>query len=253
MNWIIVVLWLYTYHNYVLTFVCPFYTGPWFAYSVTILCFINDFCGVILLSKCSCTPELGQPYMTADLNIVTNPYFLLLIYLFITIYSFIFCYIGCWWLTVWILILGSTDPTEILSWRRSACTRVVRCARPSVKHLVRVLFPPHLPSRDFPFIGKGWVHGSKRAAVPEGSTLPRLDTIKLATAGVPMQITARYRNVKCQMNFTYLFTAQSSSLVTLTPLRLWKGEFHIFWIGLDLRAYLLHGAESFLTSCLVCS
>ena len=60
-----------------------------------------------------------------------------------------------------------------------------------------------------------------------------MDIRKVATAHRPVQNTAHHGNVKCQMNFTYFFTARSSGLVTVTSPRLWKGEFYIFWIGLD--------------------
>jgi hypothetical protein len=57
----------------------------------------------------------------------------------------------------------------------------------------------------------------------------------VATADRPFQNPAHHRNVIRQMNFTYYFTARSSGLVTVTSPRLWKGEFYIFWIGLDYK------------------
>jgi hypothetical protein len=59
-------------------------------------------------------------------------------------------------------------------------------------------------------------------------------------------------NGKCQINFTYLFTARSSSLVNFDDTSAVKGRISHF-LNRARFTYLLHRAESYLRSCLVCS
>jgi hypothetical protein len=150
--------WIITLCSFIRTtpmykiFIHPFYIGPWFAYSVTILCFINDFCDVIVLLNVPARPSWGS--LTWQLICILYETLFIDLFFYYNIFIHYLCY-SSWRLYVRILTRGSPDLTKVRSWHWSACTRVVRSARPSEKLLVRVFFLPHLPSRDFSFIGKG--------------------------------------------------------------------------------------------------